>query len=120
MIVNSGLAIVTNRMRSLGTEPRWVHWGTGVTAPIGADTGLQTPAPEARVEGVSSQQTTTATNDTFRVVATLVATAPISITEAGLFDASTAGNLFFRGTFPVLTLGVGDSVQFIFNTQMAR
>lgn len=120
MIVNSGLAIVTNRMRSLGTEPRWVHWGTGVTAPTGADTGLQTPAPEARVEGVSSQQTTTATNDTFRVVATLVASAARVITEAGLFDALTAGNLFFRGTFAALNLATGDSIQFTFNTQMTR
>lgn len=120
MIVNTGLSITTNRLRGLGTEPKFAHWGTGTTAPNGANTTLEAPAPEARVDGTSSQQTTTTAGDTYRVVAALIATAARAITEAGLFDALTAGNLFFRGTFPVLNLGVNDSLTLTFNTVYAR
>lgn len=120
MIVNSGLAITTNRLRGGGTEPRFAHWGTGTTAPVGTNTALEAPTAEVRVDGTSTQQTTTTTNDTYRVIAILVAAGTRAITEAGLFDALTAGNLFFRGVFPALNLVANDSVQLTFNTVYAR
>ena len=44
-------------------------------------------------------QTITVTNDTYQVVGTQTAGGTLAITNAGLFDASTSGNLFVKGDF---------------------
>jgi len=70
------------------------------------------------VAGTSSQVTTTTTNDTYQVVGTITcAGAGKTITNAGLFDASTGGNLFAKGDFTGIALNVGDSIQFTFKIQ---
>jgi hypothetical protein len=46
------------------------------------------------------------------VVGTITASATRAITNAGLLDASTAGNLFVKGDFSVINLNSGDSIQF--------
>lgn len=116
-VVNGGLGIVTNRIKGSGTEPKYVGWGTGTTAADVADTGLETARAEARTDGTSTQQTTTTTSDTYRVVGSITcAGTAAAITEVGLFDASTAGNLFLRGTFSAINVSVGDSIQFTINT----
>jgi len=120
MIVNTGLAMVGARLRAVGTEPIWLHWGTGTTAPAGTDAALQTPRAEARVSGVSSQATNTTANDTYRVVGTITAATAGAITEVGLFDAATAGSMFFRAVFPVNNVEAGGGIQFTVNTVFAR
>ena len=117
LLVNSGKAIVTNRLRAGGTEPNYVAWGTAAGTTALTDTSLFTESTEARVAGTSSQQTTTTTNDTYQSVGTLVANANKTITNAGLFDASTAGNLFMKGDFTGLALLAGDSIQFTMQVQ---
>ena len=94
------------------TPPTYVDWGTGTNAPAAADTTLQTPGGEARTNGTKSKQTTNFANDTFQVIGTLTATGVKTITEAGLFDAATVGNMVVRGTFTGIPLGIGDTVQF--------
>ena len=116
-VVDGGLAITTNRIKGSGTEPSYVAWGTGATAADPANTGLQTPAAEARTAGTTTQQTTTTTSDTYRVVGTITCTGSSkAITEVALYDASTAGNCFLRGTFDAINVSVGDSIQFTINT----
>ena len=115
-VVNGGLAIITNRMVAGGTEPKWVDWGTGTTAALITDTDLEFAAAEARATGDSSRVTSTVENDTYQVVGTLTAEAERAITEAGLFDALTDGNLFLRGTFDVINLNTDDSVVFTIKT----
>jgi len=113
VVTNNGLAITTNRIKGSGTEPNWVHWGTGVTVAAEANTALVTPRAEARVSGTSTQQTTNTTSDTYQVIGTLTAASTsAAITEAGLFDASTSGNLYLRATFDPINVSVGDSIQF--------
>lgn len=120
VITNAGLAIVTNRMKAGGTEPNYAAWGTGAgTAAIG-DTTLFTEASETRVSGTSTRETTTQTNDTYQVVATITADGSKTITNAGLFDASTSGNLFLKGDFTGVALGVGESIQFTFKAQFTN
>ena len=110
---NAGSAIIANRLKGLGTEPNYMHWGTGTTAATTADTALQTPRAESRVAGTSSVVTTTVTNDTYQVVGTLTcASTSAAITELGLFDAATSGNMFIRSTFDPINVAVGDSIQF--------
>jgi tetrahydromethanopterin S-methyltransferase subunit C len=118
MIPNTGLAITTNRVVGAGTVPKWIDWGTGTTAPAVGNTALETvKSNEARTVGTASQDTTTTTSDTYKVVGTITcAVAGAAITEVGLFDALTSGNLFLRGTFSAINLNVADSIEFTINT----
>lgn len=114
VLTSAGRAITTNRIKGAGTEPNYVGVGVGATGAartaVAADTALST-AVESRVAGTSTQQTTTSTNDTYQSIGTVTATAARAVDEAGLFDASTAGNMFVSATFPVINLAIGDSIQ---------
>ena len=118
ILANTGKALMTSRMKGLGTEPTFVAWGTGAGTAAAADTTLFTESAEARVSGTSSQATTTTTNDTYQVVGTITASAGRTITNAGLFDASTAGNLFVKGDFTGAALNTGESIQFTIGVQL--
>lgn len=114
LIVNGGHALSANRIIGSGTEPKYVAWGTGAGTAAASDTTLFTESTdEARTSGTSSRVTTTVTNDTYQVVGTItVATSNKTITNVGLFDASTSGNLWFKSDFTGLALLVGDAIQF--------
>ena len=118
LLVNTGKAIVTNRIIGSGTEPNYVAWGTGAGTTAATDTTLFTEVTP-RVLGTASQQTTSVTNDTFQVVGTQTAGTSETITNAGLFDASTSGNLFVKGDFTGIALNSGDSIQFTFKIQFS-
>ena len=118
LLVNAGKAITTNRIKGAGTEPVFVAWGTGAGTAAATDTTLFTEASEARTSGTSTQQTTSVTNDTYQVIGTITcAGAGKTITNAGLFDASTLGNLFVKGDFAGIALNIGDSIQFTIKVQ---
>lgn len=115
VITNAGQAIVTNLVSGIGgTVPNFVAWGTGAGTSAITDTTLFTETTdETRVTGTKSRVTTTVTNDTYQVVSTnTVATAGKTITNVGIFDASTTGNLYFKSDFTGLALLVGDSITF--------
>jgi len=120
--VDNGLDITTNRLLSSPTqnEPKWVHWGTGASAAAATDTVLQTPGGEARTVGTITQVTTTTTNDTMQCVGTITCTsAGKAIKEVGLFThlTSTTGYLYLHGTFDVINVNVGDSIEFTCKVQ---
>jgi hypothetical protein len=125
VLTNAGKGIITNRIKAGGTEPNNIGWGTGVATATATDTALGTPQSPARVAGTSTQQTTTTTNDTYRVVGTVTAGGTIAVTEAGLFDGAgtglppTGATLFIRGDFAALNLVSGDSITFTFNVVFA-
>lgn len=113
IFANAGKAIVTNRLKGQGTEPNYIGWGTGAGTAAVTDTTLFTEATETRVAGTSTQQTTTVTNDTYQVVGTMtVSGAGKTITNVGLFDAVTSGNLLMKSDFTGIALNVGESIQF--------
>lgn len=117
MVVNRGLELLVDRIMGTGTEPKYVAWGIGTTAPVVANTALESASAEARTTGTSSKQTTTTTGDTYQVIGSITcASAGKAITEVGLFDASTAGNLFVRATFSAINVSVLDSIQFTIKT----
>lgn len=121
LLVNTGKAVVTNRIKNGATgatEPNYVAWGTGAGTTAVADTTLFTETG-TRTAGTSTQQTTSTTNDTYQVVGTMTAGGALAITNAGLFDASTTGNLFVKGDFTTINLSSGDSIQFTFKTQFS-
>jgi hypothetical protein len=118
LLVNTGKAVVTGRIKGTGTEPTYVAYGTGAGTTALTDTTLFTETG-TRVSGTSSQVTTTTTNDTYQVVGTQTAGGTLAITNAGLFDAVSSGNLFVKGDFTTINLSTGDSIQFTFKTQFS-
>jgi len=112
VLTNAGKAIVATRIKGGGAEPANLGWGTGPGAADVTDLVLFAEAPEARVPGTSSLQTSNVPGDTYQVVATMTATAARNITNAGLFDATSGGNLFVHGDFPGVSLQQGDQIQF--------
>lgn len=114
---NTGKAITTNRLKGAGTEPNYVAWGTGAGTAAVTDTTLFTEGPEARTAGTSTQQTTSTTNDTYQVIGTITASGARTVTNAGLFDASTSGNIFMKGDFTGVTLATGESIAFTMSVQ---
>jgi hypothetical protein len=126
LVVNGGKGIITNRLKGAGTEPLNVGWGTGAGTTAAADTTLFTEAlvtlaagTTDHTAGTSTQQTTTTTNDTYQVVATRTATGAGTVTNAGLWDAASGGNLFLKGDFTGIGLVSGDSILFTFKAVFA-
>ena len=115
---NAGAALLNNRVIQAGTAPKNIGWGTGTTAAAVADTALQTEAAPTtaggRTVGTESRVTTTVTNDTYQVAGTVTAGGALAITEAGLFDAVTAGNMLLHAVFSPVNVALGDSIAFTF------
>lgn len=91
----------------LSTANAKVGWGTGAGTAAKADTTLFTEASEARVVPTISQPVA----DKNRWVGTLTADAAKTITNAGLLDAVTAGNLVVHGDFAGIALALGDKIE---------
>ena len=121
VFTNAGAAIVNNRIIQAGTAPKNIGWGTGATAAAVTDTALVTEAAPTtsggRTAGTESRVTTSVTNDTYQVQGTVTAGGSLSITEAGLFDALTAGAMLIRSVFTAIGVASGDSIAFTFGLQ---
>ena len=119
-VTNIGLGLITALLAS--SENKHVHWGTGTTAAAPTQTALITPSSdETRASGAQSQVTTSVTNDTYQVVATLTcASAAKAITEVGVFSAATGGSMYSRNAFDAINLAVGDSIQFTIKSQYTQ
>jgi hypothetical protein len=111
ILTNVGKGIVAKRL--IGATPAQITpnfqaIGTGATGAartaVAADTALTTEV-ETRVNtNAFTTITTTQTNDTAQCIQTTTCTADRSVDEAGLFDASTTGNMFISATFSVVSL----------------
>lgn len=124
-VQDNGLANVTAALDAFASRARHLQWGTGSGKAANANALTTTGTTEARALGTSSRQTTTKTNDTFRVVASLVAAAPRTITEAGLFDQAgtgsppTGGDMCVYADFAAIGLEAGDTLELTFNVVVA-
>lgn len=93
--------------------------GTGAGTAAATDTTLFTEVGSARIATTMSQRTTTVTNDTARNVFTYTATGSVSITNAGIWSASTAGTLIQKSDHATIPLVSGDSIAYTFDDKMA-
>jgi len=118
VFVNTGAAIITNRVIQAGTAPKNIGWGIGTTAAAVGDTALQTEsAPTTsggRTVGTESRVSGTATNGKYQVAGTVTAVSSLAITEAGLLDAVTAGNMLIHSVFAAVNVVSSDSIAFTF------
>jgi hypothetical protein len=122
VLTDIGKKIVTGRLMSVlptdpapgWASPRFIGWGTGTNVAAAANIALQTEAAETRATGTTTQEQQNVDDDTFQVQGTMTAAANKTISEAGLFDKVTGGNLFVRGDFTGVPLLSGDSIAFTF------
>lgn len=106
LVVTAGKEFVASRMAGVSSnEMSHMAIGTDNTSPAAGNTALGTEA--ARV----SLTSTTVTNADVVYVATFGAgTGTGSIVEAGLFNASSGGDMLCRTTFAVVNKGSNDSI----------
>lgn len=91
----------------------YVGWGTGAGTAAKGDTTLFTESAESRV--ATSQSQPTASKNQFQ--GTITATDARTITNAGIFDASSGGNLILHSDFTDEVLADGDAIQFTFTLE---
>jgi hypothetical protein len=118
VFTNAGTAIITNRIIQAGTAPKNIGWGVGTTTAAVTQTALVTEsAPTTaggRTVGTETRTTVTNTNDNYQVTGTVTSGSTLAITEAGLFDNVTAGNMLIRADFAAVNVVSGDSIAFTF------
>lgn len=113
LLTNVGIGLIIAALNGDShTAPTYVHWGTGTTTEAVGDTALETASAESRTNGTKSKETTNTSNDTYQVVGSITSAGTQTISEAGLFDASTAGNMYVRGTFTGIALSASDAIEF--------
>jgi len=106
LIVDTGLDYIASRMSGT-SENVMSHMavGTGSTAAAGADTALGTELDR------NALTSTTVTDNSIAYVCSWAAgDGTGSLTEAGIFNASSAGTMLFRTVFGTVTKGASDSV----------
>jgi hypothetical protein len=108
LVVNTGLNYIVSRMKDTSaTAMSHMELGTGTTAANAADTTLGTAISGSR----TSLTSTTVTSNTITYVASFAAgTGTGAVTEAGIFNASSAGTMLCRTVFPVVNKQSGDSM----------
>lgn len=112
VITTVGAGFLADAFMNL-TEPETMNYhdsGTGTNAESISDTGLQTPAGPARVTGTQSKPTSTQ----YRTVGTITYSTNQTITEHGIFSASTSGVLLDRSVFTGITVSNGAQIEFTY------
>ena len=89
---------------------KWHASGTGTTAESASDTALENEV-ESRAEGT---QTEGSSANIYKSVATITYSASYSITEHGVFSASTGGTLLDRSVFSAINVDANDSIEFTY------
>ncbi len=108
LVVTTGRAWLAQRMTSAATLMSHMGVGTGATAPALGDTALQVQL----VRVALTSQSTASNVATFEAdFAPGVGTG--AITEAGIFNAASAGTMLNRATFAEMNKGAGDAIKIL-------
>lgn len=112
VVTNAGVNFVIDAFQNT-TEVENFKWhgsGTNNTAENASDTALGTEV-DSRVSGT---QTEGASANIYKTVATLTYTTTRTITEHGLFSASTSGTLFDRSVFAGIGVDTSTNIEFTY------
>ena len=105
LVVSAGKDWVADRMNNANTVMSHMAVGTGTTAAAAGNTALVTENDR------NALTSTTVTDNAIAYVATWAAgDATAAITEAGIFDASSGGDMLARTVFSVVNKGAADSM----------
>jgi len=108
LITDVGLAQVAGLINGVVTTPfKYIAIGTGTTSPTAGDTALEYEVARALASTIE-RRTTNVTNDTAYLEYTFSSADGLSgtmdITESGVFDADTGGNMLCRQTFSAVSV----------------
>jgi hypothetical protein len=116
LIVTTGKALQSGWATGLVTDPiSHMAIGTGIVAADPTDVGLGTELDRQVV--VATQVTTVVADDTAQFISTFTFAAPAAITEAGLFDDPTAGDMLSRQVFAAVPVVALDSLEVTWKIQ---
>jgi hypothetical protein len=119
VLTNVGEQYVCDFLSGVDTAAaQHIGWGTGAGTAAKGDTTLFTEASESRVAGTRSTNGSGASAK-FQVVGTMTADGSKTITNAGLFNASSGGDLVIKGDFTGIALALNDQIQFTFTLDPA-
>ena len=105
LVVTAGKNWVADRMNNANTVMTHMAVGTGTTAASAAQTALITESDR------NALTSTTVTDNAVAYVATWAAgDATAALTEAGILDAASGGDLLARTVFSVVNKGAADSM----------
>lgn len=109
LVVNDGLDYIASRMKDASaTAMSHMEVGTGTTAAAAGDSTLETAIAGSRVTLTS----TTVTSNAIEYVGDFPAgTGTGAVTEAGVFNALSAGTLLCRTVFSVVNKGADDTLK---------
>jgi hypothetical protein len=107
LVVNSGLDFIASRMKdATATAMSHMAIGSGTTAAAAGDTALESEL------GRNALTSTTVTSNAVAYVATFGAGVGTgAVTEAGLLNAGTGGDMLCRTVFSVVNKAADDSLQ---------
>lgn len=108
LVVTVGKNYIASRMKdATATAMTHMELGTGTTAAAVGDTTLQTAISGSRVTLAS---TTVTTNAIAYVASFPAGTGTGAVTEAGTFNAASAGTMLCRTVFSVVNKGAADAM----------
>lgn len=108
LVVDAGLDYIASRMKdATATAMSHMEVGTDTTAAAAGDTTLGSAVGSSRTALTS----TTVTDNAVAYVCTFAAgTGTGALTEAGIFNASSAGDMLCRTVYSVINKGAADSM----------
>jgi len=108
LVVTVGKNFIASRMKdTTDTAMSHMEVGTGSTAAAVGDTALGAAVASSRV---SLTSTTVSTNSVAYVATFPAGTGTGALTEAGIFNASSAGTMLCRTVFSVINKGAADTL----------
>ena len=108
LVVTAGKGFIASRMKdATATAMSHMEVGTGTTAAAVGDTTLQTVVASSRTTLTS---TTVTTNSVAYVCSFGAGVGTGALTEAGLFNAASAGTMLCRTVFSVINKGAADTL----------
>jgi len=105
LVVTAGKEWVADRMNDVNAVMSHMALGTGTTAAAAGDTTLGT-----EIDRNALTSTTVLTNTIAYACTWAAGDGTGAITEAGIFDAVTAGDMLARTVFSVVNKGAADSI----------
>jgi hypothetical protein len=120
LVVSTGLAYIASRIKE-ATASVMTHMavGSGSSAAAAGDTALGSQLGRVALDSTNIV-TTTVTGDSVQYVATFPAgTGTGAITEAGIFNDSTAGTMLCRTVFAVINKGELDTLAITWKVSLA-
>lgn len=108
---DAGEDLTADILDGTAAAPTWrVGWGTGAGTAAKGDTTLFTEAAESRVSTTNSQPS----SNVNQFLGLITSASAQTITNAGIFDAATSGNLLQKSDFAGIALANGDKIEFTF------